>query len=93
MLAEVLWIDNTFKVHKQRDHDCISLFKPCVIGRHVFDTDRTVFLSVATCWDLLNMFRALAASNRVKLMPASGLTIFGLLTEKDTGCSPTSLSV
>ncbi len=50
-LAEVLWIDNAFEPHKQGE--CIDLFQPFVIGRQVLDTDCTVFLSVATCWDLL----------------------------------------
>ncbi len=53
-LAEVLWTENAFKKHKRGE--CIDLFKPYVIGRQFPDTDSTMFLSVATCWDLLSIF-------------------------------------
>jgi hypothetical protein len=64
-LAGVLWIENAFKLHKQEE--CIDLFKPYVIGRQSLASDRTMFLSVATCWDLLSIFRSLAAGYLVQL--------------------------
>ncbi len=63
--ADVLWIENAFKLHKQGK--CIDLFKPYVIGRQFLASDRTMFLSVATCWDLLGIFRSLAAGYLVQL--------------------------
>ncbi len=64
-LAEVLWINTAFKKHKQGN--CIDLFKPYVIGRQFLEADLTVFLSVATSWDLLSIFRSLAAGYLVQL--------------------------
>jgi hypothetical protein len=54
-----------FKQHKEGE--CIDLFKPYVIGRQIIAADRTVFMSFATCWDLLSIFRSLAAGYLVQL--------------------------
>ncbi len=64
-LAEVLWIDTAFEQHKQGE--CIDLFKPYVIGRQFLETDSTMFLSVATCWNQLSIFCSLAARYLVQL--------------------------
>jgi hypothetical protein len=45
--ADVLWIENAFKLHKQEK--CIDLINSYVIGRQCVASDRTMFLSVATC--------------------------------------------
>ena len=41
-LADVLWIEKAFKLHKQGEF--IDLFKPYVIGRQFLASDRTIYL-------------------------------------------------
>ena len=64
-LSEVLRIVDAFKQHKEGE--CIDLFKPFVIGRQFLAADRNVLMSFATCWDLLSIFRSLAAGYLVQL--------------------------
>ena len=48
--------------------ECLDLFKAYVIGKQILESDRTVFLTFATVWDMLNIWRALQAGYLVQLL-------------------------
>ena len=56
-LAEAIWIVDAVKRHEGGQR-CLELFKPYCIGKQILESDRTVFLTFATPWDLLNFWRA-----------------------------------
>jgi hypothetical protein len=65
-LAEAMWFGDA--IVKHCEGQCLDIFKVFIIGRQILEGDRTVFLTFATTWDLLNLFRALASGYEVQLM-------------------------
>jgi len=83
LLAYALWIVNAMTAHR-KDGKCIDLFKVYVIGRQILESDRTVFLTFANVWNLLNFWRAVASGYDVQL--------FGDVTSKASSAALNKLA-
>jgi len=59
-LCDRLWFKDALDRHNS-DEGCLDLFKTYVIGRQFMESDNAVFITFATPWDLLNVFRAIAS--------------------------------
>jgi len=64
-LADAMWFGDALKQHQEGQ--CIDLFQVFVIGQQIMERDRTVMLTFANAWDLLNMWRAVASGYSVQL--------------------------
>ena len=47
--------------------ECLDVFKVYIVGRQVMEEDRTVFLTFANVWNLLNIFGAVGSGYAVQL--------------------------
>ena len=65
-LAEKLWICVAIHEHEVEGR-CMDLFKTYVIGKQILDQDRTVFLTFANLFDVLNLWRACGTGFSVQL--------------------------
>ena len=54
-------------VRKHNEGECLDVFKVYIVGRQILEEDRTVFLTFANVWDLLNIFRAVGSGYAVQL--------------------------
>ena len=43
---------------KHNEGECLDVFKVYIVGRQIMEEDRTVLLTFANVWNLLNIFRA-----------------------------------
>ena len=64
-LSETLWFGTAVKAHTQGQ--CLDLHKVFIIGRQILASDRTVFLTFANAFDLLNLFRSVASGYDTQL--------------------------
>ena len=65
-LSDTLWFGKALEQHKAGN--CIpDVHKVYVIGRQILASDRTVFLTFANPFDLLNLFRSVASGYDVQL--------------------------
>ena len=55
-LSDALWFGDA--VRKHNVGKCLDVFKVYIVGRQIMEEDRTVFLTFANVWNLLNIFRA-----------------------------------
>ena len=58
-LSETLWFGTAVKAHVQGQ--CQDLHRVYIICRQILASDRTVFLTFANTFDLLNLFRSVAS--------------------------------
>ena len=65
-LSDQLWFPDALEQH--RSGQCIELFKPFVIGRQFFDTERTIMLTVSNVWYLLSPMRTIASGYDLQLV-------------------------
>ena len=47
--------------------ECLDIHKVYIVGRQILESDRTVFLTFANGWMLLNMFRSIASGSATQL--------------------------
>ena len=64
-LSESLWFGTAVQAHVQGQ--CLDLHKVYIIGRQILASDRTVFLTFANTFDLLNLFRSVASGYNTQL--------------------------
>jgi hypothetical protein len=60
VLCDRLWFKDALDRHNGGE-GCLDIFKAYVIGRQFMESDNAVFITFATPWDLLNVFRAIAS--------------------------------
>jgi hypothetical protein len=65
-LAEALWVGDAITKHKEGER-CLELFKVYCIGKQTMSSDRTVFLTFTTVWNLLNFWRSVGTGFDVQL--------------------------
>ena len=65
-LANAIWIVDALEDHKQGVR-CLDLFKVYCIGKQIMGSDRTVFLTFATGYNILNLWRAVGTGYDVQL--------------------------
>jgi hypothetical protein len=59
-LCDRLWFKDALDLHDSGE-GCLDLFKTYVIGSQFMESDNAVFITFATPWDLLNVFRPIAS--------------------------------